>query len=100
MNAKNGWIAATSVKHVPRSIFLCDITEARGHRIYLSHSYPSLKEFSWEYGSAKSILSCRLGHKGVNVITFALEPSNLLQKDHWTGGRICANGTYVKEEEE
>jgi hypothetical protein len=100
MNAENRWIAATSVKNVPRSTFLCDITEACGRRIYLSHSYPNLKEFSWEYGSAKSILSCSLGHKGVNVITFALEPSNLLQRDHWTGGRICADGRYVKEEEQ
>jgi hypothetical protein len=99
MNVKNGWRAAISVKRVLRSVFfLYDITEACGHRIYLCHRYTSLKEFYWEYGSAKSILSCRLELKG--VITCAMEPSNLLQRDYWTGGRICADGRYMKEEEE
>ena len=61
---------------------------------------PEFKGFFWEYGSAKSIPSCRLGHKGVNVITCALDLSDLLQRDHWKGGRLCVDGRYVKEEEE
>ena len=62
---------------------------------------PHLAEFTgfflgiWQ-GEKHSIL--QLGYKGLDVITNALDLSNLLQRDQLAGGYKYADGRYVKEE--